>query len=237
MRRPLKRLPGVALLVLSFLSGCKQQPAMTPIVPEPPQPLTGVLATVYRLDQGQTVKTDPFSYTFRNGDKVRIGITSVQPGYFYIVNRGTTGRLTVLFPSRKIKGGTNQIGPSEEIIVPSEGWFEFKGPPGEEILYSVYSTAPTGQVLDALNGVLGYLPGPSVGTSVGGTPNTPPFSAGPGGTSAETEASILAQLNSKARDFVMPTVPPGSSTPGGVQGPYLPYQPGLTVGVVRLRHG
>jgi len=90
---------------------------------------------------------DP-STTFRSGDRVRFAFESNIDGYLYVVQAGSSGRWTVLFPNPDANGGRNAVVRSEEYLVPDNGWFAFDDTPGTEEVFVVLSK----QALDTLPG-------------------------------------------------------------------------------------
>ena len=67
-------------------------------------------------------------------------------GYLYVVQQGSSGRWTVLFPGARINGGRNAIRAFEQYRVPSEGWFAFDANPGTEQIFVIMSKDPLGQL-------------------------------------------------------------------------------------------
>ncbi|MCK6685934.1 MAG: DUF4384 domain-containing protein [Thermoanaerobaculia bacterium] len=248
--------PLVLLPALLGLPGCRRQESTPPPVPaveEVPAPVAQnpvLTATVYRLEGGKSIRTSPAGYTFRTGEKIRVGVTAPQAGYFYIAARGSSGSLTVLFPNRSTRGGSNRIEAGEEVIVPAQGSFEFSGPSGEEVIYAVYSTQPTSDVLTSLQAVLATGGAGTQGSGAG--PGSAPVQEPQGAASSpqgSASQSVLNQLNSRGRDFVLPSAgAPQPATPDqtavssqqqqSAQDPVVPVGPsGVTVGILRLRHG
>ena len=69
---------------------------------------------------------------FQTGDCVRLEIESNTSGYFYAINRGSSGRLIPLAVGTRIQR-------CETYTVPPNLWFHFTGSAGEERLYLVLS--------------------------------------------------------------------------------------------------
>ena len=93
---------------------------------------------------------DP-SKVFHSGDRVRFAFESNIDGYLYVVQAGSSGRWTVLFPNPDANGGRNAIVRSEEYLVPDNGWFAFDDTPGTEEVFVVVSK----RALDTLPGFNG----------------------------------------------------------------------------------
>jgi hypothetical protein len=59
------------------------------------------------------------------GDRVRIGIESPEPGYLYVINReeyadGSRGRPALIFPTTRIRGGDNRVKAGRLVELPSQ---------------------------------------------------------------------------------------------------------------------
>ena len=105
----------------------------------------------YRIVQSQgpngDVDADPAT-TFHSGDRVRFAFASNIEGYLYVVQRGSSGQWTLLFPDPEANGGRNTIRRAEDYVVPNNGWFAFDDTPGTEEVFVVLSRQP----LDTLPG-------------------------------------------------------------------------------------
>ncbi len=100
----------------------------------------------YRVTQqtksGSEADVDLATATFHTGDKVRLSFESNVDGYLYVVQQGSSGRWSVLFPSPEINSGRNNVRRSEEYKVPDDGWWEFDSNPGVENLFVFFSREP-----------------------------------------------------------------------------------------------
>lgn len=90
--------------------------------------------------QAQQVAPDRI---FQTGDRIQIQVESNEDGYLYILQRGTSGLWSVLFPSKEIHGGKNRVTAMEAVRIPSgRAFFTFSGNPGTEKIYIVLSRKP-----------------------------------------------------------------------------------------------
>jgi eukaryotic-like serine/threonine-protein kinase len=107
-------------------------------------PNTGLRYRVSRVARaGSETDIDPATTTFRSGDRVRLSFESNVDGYLYLVQQGSSGRWSVLFPNPDINGGRNRVRKSEEYSVPDDdGFFEFDANPGVENLFVYFSQEP-----------------------------------------------------------------------------------------------
>jgi Domain of unknown function (DUF4384) len=94
-----------------------------------------------RTAPGQFNETDA-NTTFHSGDGIRVSIESNEDAYLYIVNKGSSGTWSVLFPSPDINHGSNRLPAHQRIEVPAEGQFTFVDEPGEARLFFVLSRPP-----------------------------------------------------------------------------------------------
>jgi serine/threonine-protein kinase len=106
----------------------------------------------YRLlkvaNDGAEASVDPATATFKAKDKVRLTFESNIDGYLYVVQQGSSGKWTTLFPHPDINGGRNQIRRAEEYRVPStaDGWFEVDDTPGTDHIFVFLSKDPVDQL-------------------------------------------------------------------------------------------
>jgi serine/threonine-protein kinase len=103
----------------------------------------------YRIVQqqrdGSELDVDPAT-KFRAGDRVRFSFESNIAGHLYVVQQGSSGRWTVLFPNPDINGGRNAIKPFERYDVPRDAWFKFDETPGTEQVFLFLSREPVTQL-------------------------------------------------------------------------------------------
>jgi hypothetical protein len=83
---------------------------------------------------------------FHSGDRVRFSFESNIDGFLYVVQQGSSGRWTVLFPHPEINGGRNAIRRFEQYNVPTDDWFEFDANPGTEQVFVFLSREPLNQL-------------------------------------------------------------------------------------------
>jgi hypothetical protein len=92
-----------------------------------------------QLNTGKTEEVLPDS-TFRAGDSIRISVMANEPGYLYVVQRGSTGAWNVLFP----QPGTPEVnrveaGRNYEIPGGDGEYFTFDEHAGQEKIYVLLS--------------------------------------------------------------------------------------------------
>jgi len=79
-------------------------------------------------------KVDPAT-VFESGARLRFRVKSNFSGFLYVMNQGTSGSYTLLFP-RPDTGSENRLEPGKETLVPAtDGAFSIAGPEGYDIVY------------------------------------------------------------------------------------------------------
>jgi hypothetical protein len=101
----------------------------------------GLRYTILQQSGGQSVEVAP-DKVFHSGDHIRFRVEANGDGYLYIVQQGTSGTWSVLFPSPEIENGDNEVHRGRKYTVPSEETFSFEGSPGIEKLFVVLSRQP-----------------------------------------------------------------------------------------------
>jgi hypothetical protein len=127
-------LPGVA-------GGGQAAPAQSsPFGPSSP----GVITIRLEKRTGSRVDRVPQNMVFKSGEVLRFSLSSSMAGYLYVVDKGSTGVTTTLFPGASALHGDNRIEPKRGYLVPPDGngWFEVTGPPGFDVLYFLVSETP-----------------------------------------------------------------------------------------------
>jgi hypothetical protein len=88
--------------------------------------------------KGRWQTVDPGTVFLQN-DLLRFRVTTNFSGYLYVLNHGTSGDYTLLFP-RDETGQDNRIEANRGTHVPAtEGSFRITGPPGHEVVYWLVS--------------------------------------------------------------------------------------------------
>lgn len=72
---------------------------------------------------------------FRQGDRIRFLLRANRDVRARIVQHGTTGSVTTLFPDTRINNGSDALSAGQECAIPAtDGWWEFDATPGIEHL-------------------------------------------------------------------------------------------------------
>jgi hypothetical protein len=88
--------------------------------------------------------------TFHSGDRVRLSIMANQPGHLYIIQQGSSGSWSAIFPTPEARRDSNQIEAGRVYQVPDDMAFEFNDQPGQEKLFILLSREP----ISDLDGVI-----------------------------------------------------------------------------------
>ena len=84
-----------------------------------------------RGSTGEGLEVDPDT-VFRSGDRIRLGFEPNIDGFLYVIQEGTSGRWSMLFPHPRIQSGRNDVVRFREVAIPPAGWFRFDDTPGIE---------------------------------------------------------------------------------------------------------
>lgn len=122
------------LLPLLLASCALAQTAAKP-APKP------VLEITVEKKTGNTIEALSAEHVFETGDVIRFRLQSDYTGYLYVMDQGSSGRFTMVFPAADT-GSDNHIQKGAQYLVPAtgeEGWFAVGGPAGFDVLYFLLS--------------------------------------------------------------------------------------------------
>ena len=111
----------------------------------------------------------PSNSVFHSGDHIRLSLLTNEPGYIYVIQQGSTGAWTPVFPPPGSAQDANKIAAGELQMVPGgTRAFAFDKTPGDEKLYVILSRTPIADIDHAIQGLKGDHP-PAPSTNSGGT--------------------------------------------------------------------
>jgi hypothetical protein len=113
-----------------------------------------------REASGSYVEVLP-STVFHSGDHVKISIMANHSGYLYIIQQGSSGSWSPIFPSQDAAQGTNYVESGEVYEVPNDGAFELNKQPGKEHLFILLSLNPINDLDGAIFGLKDQKTAPS----------------------------------------------------------------------------
>ena len=126
----MSRVAGITLLAM-LLPIAQAQPA---------KPLRMEIL-LEKEDHGKGVVMAP-GHVFESGDRLRFRFTPNFNGTLFVMDRGTSGSYTMLFP--KEDTGTNdrmEAGKAYLLPATDKGWFRVTGPAGHDVVYFVVTSA------------------------------------------------------------------------------------------------
>lgn len=92
----------------------------------------------------------PAGSVFHSGDKIRLSFLANAPGYFYVIQQGSTGAWRPLLPAPNDARDANRILAGRVRIVPDKRSFTFDQNPGKEKLYLILSKSPIADIDQAV---------------------------------------------------------------------------------------
>jgi len=124
---------------------------MQAVVDKPASGPLGMRYSVLKRNAGGEYQEVDADTVFHSGDRIRLEAQANSTGYLYVVAQGSSGNWQVLFPSREVSNGSNQVHRGETRLVPggNQGQFVFDEQAGTEKLFFVLSRQPE-QSLDKL---------------------------------------------------------------------------------------
>jgi serine/threonine protein kinase len=119
--------------------------------PTAPGPVSKMKVSLIRRDKRGNEETVSPETRFYNNDGVRIRIQADQNGFLYILSRGSSGKVSMLYPDRRIQGGNNQIVKEQVVSIPTgAGWIKFDNKTGTELIYLVFTENKTERFISEL---------------------------------------------------------------------------------------
>lgn len=110
-------------------------------------------------------RVDPAT-VFEQDAQLRFRVKANFAGYLYVMNQGTGGTYTLLFP-REDTGQANRLEPGREYTVPAtDGAFKVAGPPGHDIVYWMVTPIEIGQSSKPPSAYVPLPPPPPPGTKL-----------------------------------------------------------------------
>lgn len=108
----------------------------SPAKPKRPKVL-GLQTTIYQLSDDGGIKAVSPSTIFVGGSKIRLAFNANRAGYLYLVNLGSSGKVTTLFPTAVTDN--NQVQPGLLYQIPQQTGksIKFDATPGEEVIVVV----------------------------------------------------------------------------------------------------
>ncbi|MDX6612752.1 MAG: eukaryotic-like serine/threonine-protein kinase [Blastocatellia bacterium] len=156
--RRTKLIAGIALAVvlvagIAVAANWSRLRPATGVAPVPPSaPVAerklSYWMTVQKYREGRPFE-DPFRLSgeinFEKDYRVRLNLSSTQPGYLYILNEGPSAdgatSFVVLFPSTTANDGLSYVAENQRVEIPQQSWFVFDAEQGTEKLWLVFAAS------------------------------------------------------------------------------------------------
>jgi Domain of unknown function (DUF4384) len=181
------------------------------------KPLGVRLSILKTPPNGQAAEVSPDT-SFQPGDRVRLSIQVSTTGYLYIINRGSSGTWTQLFPSPELPDASNAVVPGVTYAVPPDRNFVVSDPPGEEKLFVILSRTPDLDIQSLTLDLSRRGAGSSTPKSTSAEPPSQPVTQPPSRTTIAqslppmNDAMVDRLRNMYARDLIIEKV--DEQTPG-----------------------
>jgi hypothetical protein len=126
-------------------------------------------SVLLRGADGTYTETSPDA-TFHSGDHLRLSVMSNEPGYLYVIQQGSSGNWSPIFPIPNSGPDANRVEPGSPYQIPGgSNNFKIDEHPGMEKLFVVLSREP----IRDLDAALQRLKNPSTAPSAGSQPRPP----------------------------------------------------------------
>lgn len=154
---------AAALPTAALATAVKAKPSVASPTPSPTRVATvnparvatarpdrlGLKTSVKLVAADGSTRTVSPSTKFKSGDVIQLALQSNKTGYLYVVNIGSTGKETVLFPSKAAEN--NRVVAFQEYIIPAR--MKFDANAGVEQLIVALSPTPTNSVETRVQGM------------------------------------------------------------------------------------
>lgn len=103
----------------------------------------GLRCSVLRRGENDQYSEVPPDTVFHSGDHIRLSLLSNQPGYLYVIQQGSSGTWSPIYPPRNSPADSGKIMPGQLEVVPGgTRAFAFDQNAGDEKLYVILSRTP-----------------------------------------------------------------------------------------------
>ena len=128
-----------------------------------PAPASGTpLGLRYTIlkNSGDEMIDVPTDTVFHVHDKIQLSVQTNGPGYLYVIQKGTSGNWSFLFPSPEIADGDNHVdGWNSNTLPPHQRW-AFDEQTGTELVFVVFSRQPEPSLENMIYSLQGGAKGP-----------------------------------------------------------------------------
>jgi hypothetical protein len=96
----------------------------------------GLRCSIMLKDPDGSWREVPRDHVFHSGDQIRLGLLGNHSGYFYVIEKGSSGEWSPVYPRPSNKNDVNRI---EAGNLQSTRTFQFDQTPGEEQVFIIFS--------------------------------------------------------------------------------------------------
>ena len=132
----------VAAPAATAAAAAPRKPAPQATESDQSQRRVGIKFRIEQWNENGEIRDVDTSKVFHSGDRVRFEVESNIDGYLYVIQKGSSGTVSTLFPHVGINDGNNFVQRSVKYMVPANNWFAFDQRPGEEDLMVILSRTP-----------------------------------------------------------------------------------------------
>jgi hypothetical protein len=114
-------------------------------------------SVLLRDGDGQYAEVHPGT-VFHSGDHIRLSLMANEPGYLYVIEQGSSGSWSPIFPKAGAGADSNRIEAGVLEEVPGKASFQFDQHAGEEKLFVILSKAPIADLDQKIQALKGKTP-------------------------------------------------------------------------------
>lgn len=119
----------------------------------------GLRCSVLLRDAGGLYAEVAPGAVFHSGDHIRLSLLANAPGYFYVIQQGSSGLWSPVFPGPRSAENANSIAAGQPQLVPGGTQaFAFDQNPGDEKLFVILSRTPIGDIDRVIRNLKGESP-------------------------------------------------------------------------------
>jgi hypothetical protein len=116
----------------------------------------GLRCSIMLKDSDNSWHEVPRDHVFHSGDQIRLGLLGNHSGYFYVIEKGSSGEWSPVYPRPSNKNDVNRI---EAGNLQSTRTFQFDQTPGEEQVFIIFSRTEIPDIDQAIQALKAQTPG------------------------------------------------------------------------------
>lgn len=136
--------------VLIAQNGYGEQPHMVRVSNDQ----IGLRYSILLRDSAGNYKEVSPTAVFHSGDYLHVSVMANQPGYLYVIQQGSSGSWSPIFPGKGSAPESNKIESGKVVEIPAgRNAFRFDSTPGQEKLFVIVSRRPLPDLDGTINGL------------------------------------------------------------------------------------